>query len=310
MDVGGPEGMDGLDSTDLANARGMEIRRWERVPADATEAVFFVHGATYGGRSAFGPEGVSWLDAVASAGRAAYAVDVRGYGDSERPPELAAPADENDPVVRASTAARDAATALEDLSGSYESVHLVGYSWGTIISGLLLTEQDADVTSLVQYAPVYRPPESHADRLSSGDSPGAYRQVTRAETRSRWAEQRPGDSVPDDAFEAFWDALVSSGQRVDDEEIRAPNGTLVDVRKSIEAPLYDPGEIDVPALVVRGSLDTSSVRDDALALFDALGGTDRTYTEISGGTHFLQFEPRRNVLYDTVRSFHDRVGQR
>lgn len=301
--------MDGLDSTDLVSSGGMEIRRWERTPADATEAVFFVHGATYGGRSAFGPEGFSWLDAVATAGRAASAVDVRGYGESERPPELASPAAENDPVVRASTAAQDAATALADISDSYESVHLVGYSWGTLITGLLLTEQHAEVASLVQYAPVYRPPESHADRLSSGDSPGAYRRVTEAETRSRWAEQRPDDTVPDDAFAAFWDTLVSSGQRIDDGEIVAPNGTLVDVRESIETPLYDPGEIAVPTLVVRGSLDTSSIRSDALALFDAVGATDRTYTEISGGTHFLQFEPRRDVLYDTVRSFHERVGQ-
>ncbi|HKJ59903.1 MAG TPA: alpha/beta fold hydrolase, partial [Halobacteriales archaeon] len=150
-----------LDGTDLTAPDGTRIRRWERVPAGATDSVLFVHGATYGGRSAFDPEGFSWLEAVAEDDRAAYAVDVRGYGDSERPPELDAPADENEPVVRASTAAMDVAAAVAELRDAYRSVHLVGYSWGTIIAGLGLAEGRFDVDSLVQYAPVHRPPETH-----------------------------------------------------------------------------------------------------------------------------------------------------
>ena len=297
-----------LNGTDLTATDGTRIRRWERVPPDATGAVLFVHGATYGGRSAFDPAGVSWLDDAASAGRAAYAVDVRGYGDSERPPELDEPPEANDPVARASTAAGDVATALADLPDAYDIVHLVGYSWGTIIAGEAITAAGVDVDSLVQYAPVYRPPESHRDRFSPGEPPAAYRRVRRAEARRRWAEQRPDGEVPDGAFEAFWNALAASGQRVDDETVVAPNGTLVDLGTAVDTAPYDAGSIDVPTLVVRGSNDTASTRADALALFDDLGGADRAYTEIAGGTHFLQFEERRETLYDAVGDFHDRVG--
>jgi len=60
----------------------------------------------------------------------------------------------------------------------------------------------------------------------------------------------------------------------------------------------------------RGSFDTASARNDALALYDALPRADRIYTEIADGTHFLQFEATRDVLYETVRSFHDRIGTR
>ncbi|MFB6171636.1 MAG: alpha/beta hydrolase [Haloarculaceae archaeon] len=299
--------MASLDSTDVTAPDGTRIRRWERAPAAATEAVVFVHGATYGGRSAFDPEGVSWLAAVARAGRAAYAVDVRGYGDSGHPPELDAPAGEHDPVVRASTAAGDVAAALDDVCEAYETVHLVGYSWGTIISGHVLTEQRDDLASLVQYAPVYRPPEASREEFATPERLAAYRTVTRAEARERWADQRP-DDAPEEAFAAFWDALVASDQRVDDDVIRAPNGTYADLRAAIDAPPYDPGAIDLPTLVVRGSLDTASTRPDALALYDDLAAPDRTYAEVSGGTHFLQFEPRREALYGTVRSFHDRIG--
>ena len=297
-----------LEAADVTAPDGTRIRRWGRVPPDATEAVVFVHGATYGGRGAFDPDGFSWLEAVAAGGRAAYAVDVRGYGDSERPPALDADPEANDPVVRASTAAGDVAAAMADVHRAHDTVHLVGYSWGTIIAGVALTAAGVDVDSLVQYAPVFRPPEGHRDRLSPGDPPTAYRRVTKAEASRRWADQRPDGRVPDDAFEAFWDALVSSGQRVGDDEILAPNGTLVDIRAAIDAPLYDPGEIDVPALVVRGSHDTASTRPDAIGLYDGLGGTDRTYAELAGGTHFMQFEPRRHALYDAVRDFHERAG--
>jgi len=132
--------------------------------------------------------------------------------------------------------------------------------------------------------------------------------VTRTEARERWADQHPENTVPDDAFAAFWDVLISSGQRVSDDAILAPNGTLVDLEDAIETPLYDPATLDIPTLVVRGSFDTASTRADALALYDALPRAERTYAEIADGTHFLQFEATRDVLYETVRSFHNRIG--
>jgi pimeloyl-ACP methyl ester carboxylesterase len=288
---------------------GTSINYWKRVPADATEAVVFVHGATYGGHSAFAPQGFSWLESVAGDGRAAYAPDIRGYGDSDRPPELDEPAERNRPVVRASTAAEDVAAVVADVAGSYETVHLVGYSWGTIVAGVLLTEQDVEVASLVQYAPVYNPAAESRDHFSLGDPPTAFREVSKADARQRWAEQRPEDDVPGEAFEAFWEALDASGQGTGtaDGTVRAPNGTIVDLAAAVDAPPYDAAAIEIPTLVVRGSLDTSSMRPDALSLYDDLGTADRAYTEIAGGTHFLQFESNRAVLYETVRSFHDRV---
>lgn len=299
--------MSELDALDVASGDGTRVRVWRRVPEGATEAVLFVHGATYGGRAAFAPEGYSWLDDVTAAGRAAYTLDVRGYGDSERPPELDAPAGDGDPAVRAETAARDAAAALEAVRDNFGTVHLVGYSWGSMIAGVLLDGLGAEVASLVQYAPVYSPAADREADFSPGDPPAAYRTVTEAETRERWASQRP-DAVPGGAFEAFWETLLDSGQHVGDGRVAAPNGTLVDLTAAVDEAVYDPGAIDVPTLVVRGSLDTASRRPDALALYDALGADDRTYTELAGGTHFMQFEPVRQRLVDTVETFHDRLG--
>jgi pimeloyl-ACP methyl ester carboxylesterase len=295
------------DSTVLTTPDGTRITRWERVPADAMSAVLFVHGATYAGRGAFDADGYSWLAATADAGRAAYAVDFRGYGDAEAPPELDGPAAAAAPVVRAPTAARDTATALEDLLADHETVHLVGYSWGTVVAGSLLTGYGVAVDSLTQYAPIYDPPEALRERFAPGDPPAAYRTVTEAEARERWAAQRPDGAAPDDAFAAFWDAVHDSRQRVDADTVRAPNGTLADLAAAVDDRPYPAADIGVPTLVVRGSLDTASTRADALALFDALGTDDRTYTELAGGSHFAQLEPVRASLQSTVAGFHDRV---
>jgi len=291
---------------DVESADGTRVCVWRRAPAEATEAVLFVHGATYGGRAAFGPEGYSWLDDAAAAGRAAYALDVRGYGDSERPAELEAPAEDGSPVVRAETAARDAAAALEAVRESFDRVHLVGYSWGSMTAGILLEDLSADVTSLVQYAPVYSPAADREADFSPGDPPAAYRSVTEADTRERWASQCP-DAVPEEAFDAFWETLLDSGQHAGDGLVAAPNGTLVDLTAAVDDPLYDAGTIEVPTLVVRGSLDTASRRPDAFALYDALGADDRTYTELAGGTHFMQFEAARDRLVGVVDDFHTRL---
>lgn len=294
-----------LDSTSIIAPDGTKIHRWERVPANATEAVVFIHGATYGGRSAFAPSGYSWLDAIAATGRAAYAADIRGYGNSEHQSGRRTATDQNLPAVRASRAARDVAIAIEGVYEMYDAVHLVGYSWGTMVSGLMLTDLDIDVTSLVQYAPVYHPAEDRRDQLTHDAHPAGFRRISKADTWERWANQRPEQSVPDDAFEAFWETLTSSEQRSTDTEIYAPNGALTDIAEAIDAPLYDAAKIDIPTLVIRGSLDTSSTRMDALTLYEALGGANRVYTEIAGGTHFLQLEPKRKTLYDTVQSFYE-----
>lgn len=288
---------------------GTRIQVYERAADEATAGVLFCHGATFGGRAAFDPEGYSWLDDVAAAGRTAVTFDVRGYGDSDTPSALKEAPTDNPPVSRAATAVDDAKAVLARIRADVDEIHLVGYSWGSIIAGILVAAQDVDVASLTQYAPVYSPDPELAEDFSPGDPPRAYRTTTRAETRDRWETQHPG-TVPDEAFDAFWTALIDSNQHVGNDEIQAPNGTLVDLDDSITEPLYDPTAIDVPTLVVRGSADRTARRSDALTLYDDVSATDRFYVEIAGGTHFMQFEAARDSLYETVESFHRRVERR
>lgn len=299
---------------------GTRVRLWERAPDGADEAVLFVHGATYPGRVVFDlavPDAdatYSWLADVATRGRAAFAVDLRGYGDSDRPPAMDAPAGETPPPARADAVVHDVRAALDHVRERVDRVHLVGYSWGSLVCGRLLAAGGApSVTSLTQLAPVFRMDAAVVERFDPGDPAPAYRTVTREEVAARWNDQVPADADPatwhgggaaDPVFEAFWTQLAASGQG-DGTAVRAPNGTLLDLRETVAAAPYDPADVAVPTLVVRGSEDPTATRADALRLYDALDG-DREYAEVGGGTHFLPVEARREVLYDVVAGFHRR----
>ena len=293
---------------------GTRLRVWELEPPDADEAVLFVHGAITCSRALFAPPvpddtSYSWLHAAMESGQAAFAVDVRGYGDSERPPELDEPPEANDPPVRADDAAEDVQAAYEFVADRYETVHLVGVSWGTMTGGTFLSEAEPDVASATLCAPVFRPPYEFAPAMADfGVDPDldAYVVQTREEVVERQAD---GDPTP--VFEAIWETMVESGQGIEGQNAYlAQSGALADVRDACAGErIYDPGEIDVPTLVIRGSADVVSQREDALALYDGLSvASDRVeYAEIGGGDHYVMHGSRRGALFDAVAAFQDRV---
>lgn len=318
----------GLVSTDITASDGTRLRLWEVANDDASEAVLFVHGATYPARAVFAPpiesddgETYSWLHATVRRGRAAFAVDLRGYGGSERPEPIES-ANGGDVPARAADAVTDVAAALDSIRDRFDHVHLVGYSWGSIVCGTYLTTVEDDVASLTQAAPVYRPPGDVGERFAGAEPLDPFRRITREDVRNRWDEQIPTETTPaewrggdggdDPALDAVWQGLASSNHQLEGADvptIEVPNGTLRDLRASATGdPVYRAAEITVPTLVVRGSLDPTSTRPDALALYDELsdGVPSREYTEIGGGTHFLPLERRRTALYDAVDRYQSR----
>lgn len=317
-----------LQQTDVTASDGTRLRLWNVSDSDASEAVLFVHGATYPTRAVFAPpiedQTYSWLHGAARRGRAAFAVDLRGYGESDSPTSTDG---ENDSAIpaRAEDAADDVAAALEAIRDRFDRVHLVGYSWGSIVCGYYLTAVEDDVASLTQAAPVYRPPPEVGDRFAGTDSIEPFRRITREDVRDRWDEQIPeevppaewrGDGGDGSILDAVWKGIASSNHRLkgtDAPTVAVPNGTLLDLRAAAnDEPVYDAAEIAVPTLVVRGTLDPTATRTDALALYDELadGAPTREYAEIGGATHFLPVERRRTALYDAVDSYQTRTGSR
>ena len=300
-----------LRAHDVTARDGLSLNLWERSPADdADEAVLFVHSSITCARALFAPpvagdDSYSWLAAPGERGRTAFALDIRGYGDSDRPPEMNEPPEENGPPVRADLAASDAADALEFVRERFDTVHLVGVSWGTNVCGRLIERDAPPVASLVQCAPVYRTSYDVEDGLAAlGLDPDldAYYHQDR-ET----VEDRQGEDANDALFEAIWRTQVESNQGVDEDTYIAQTGALADFADCCaDDPPYDAANIDVPTLVVRGTDDAISWRADATALYDELV-TTADYLELAGEDHYLMHGERRGALYDAVNRFHDRA---
>ena len=297
---------------DITASDGLRLRVWKQSQGEPVEAVLFVHGATYGAISMFDPPVADnwdgWMDYASGHEQAAFAIDIRGYGDSERPSEFEKPPEESDPVVPASVAARDLRDTLEWIHNEqgFSRVHLVGLSSGTWRVRALFSEYDPDVATVTLAAGSLGQFEAPTE-----DQPAWTTQV-KSEFEERWRAQVPEDADPDDwiggedysadrAIDSVWTALYKSGQAIPD----ADEPTILNPTNLLQDEEHPPEDISVPTLVIRGSSDLTIPREGALRLYDAVGAPEhrKQYGEIAGGTHFLFLEDRRFELYEATYDF-------
>jgi pimeloyl-ACP methyl ester carboxylesterase len=284
--------------------------------------VLLVHGATIGATLFDLPlPGYSLMSHLASAGRPVYAVDIRGFGHSLNGMVMASPPHAHAPFPRLSEAVSDVAAAVEmicEREGA-AAVDLVGFSWGTVTSSRYAGEHSERVARLVLYAPLYgevnamwldriADPESH-DRLPR--SIGAYRFITRADLIARWDGDLPAadpslyreDGLPETLFEAL--SGLDPGTRSNGvPAFRCPAGALVDLLSIFNGrPLFDPSNLTMPTLLVRGGDDTTSTDTDARRLLSAIAASEKHYRVITPGSHFLLLERSRARLYEQLDEF-------
>ncbi len=298
-----------LTQRDVTAEDGLRLNVWERAPEGADEAVLFVHGIITNARALFvtpvpGDTSYSWLHAASDRGRAAFAMDHRGYGDSELPAAMEGPPDEGDPPVRADRAAADIDTVVRAIRDEYETVHLVGVSWGSHTCGRYFERSDPPVASLVKCAPVYEPPYDFDVALAALDIEDYDRTHFRQDIETVRARQG-GDP---ELFEAVWRAQVESNQGVDEETYVVQAGGIADWAASTRGePVWDPAAVDVPTMVFYGSDDEIADRRGSLECYDRLTVDHAEYVELAGVDHYVMHGDRRAEVFDLVSDFQDRV---
>ena len=276
--------------------------------------LLFVHGATYPSDTMFDLkiDGASWMDHIARRGYDVYAMDVRGYGRSTRPPEMKVPPQDNPPVVTTDDGVRDFAAVVDHIRQrrGLQRLNLMGWSWGTVIAGAYAAQNPGTIERLVMYAPLW------LRRIPGGlrvNGPmGAYRVVTLEAARQRWltgvAAERQADLIPPGVLEAWWNANMEAdpvGATMTPPGVRAPNGLLVDAFKYWEADTryYDPTAIRAPALLVVGDWDVDTPPYMAQAILARLGSREKRLVVIGEGTHHLMLERNRDQMFREVQLF-------
>jgi pimeloyl-ACP methyl ester carboxylesterase len=306
---------------------GIEIYVRNKRPADLAafrpeRTVLFVHGATYPSETAFDLrlDGLSWMEYIAARGYDVWLLDLRGYGRSTRPKEMAEKPEANPPIVRGDTAVRDIAAVVDFIRErrNIARLDLVGWSWGTTTMATYTTGHADKVERLVLYAPVWIRQTPSLVQTGPG-AIGAYRMVTREQAKERWYTGVPEDKkaalIPPGWFDAWADATFATdpvGAQMNPAVIRAPNGVVADGREFFGAgkAYFDPARITVPTLLVGAEWDHDAPPYMAQTLFPLMvNSPGKRYVALAEGTHTIIMEKNRLKLFEAVQAFLDEAGR-
>ncbi len=275
----------------------------------------FIHGATYGSTHTFDYEieGESWMDHMAGSGFDVWCLDLLGYGQSDRPKVMLEPAENNNPIVDTAHAVAELDLAINFICGKrhINSVSLIGYSWGSAISGSYAGKYPEKIHGLVLSGALWVSAGSQPRSINA--SPGAYRMVEVQAAMSRWASgltQAELDVIVPPARVQKWseDTVLSDPQasEFNPPRLKAPTGVLKDFQHyaSSGEPWYDPGSIKAPTLIVVGELDRETTPEQGRAIFTRLGNVPHKRMVVIGfGTHSLLLENHRSELHAVVAAF-------
>jgi len=277
--------------------------------------LLFVHGATYPSSVTFdfAAGGYSWMDTLVEAGFDCWLMDIRGYGRSDRPSEMSEPAEANGPIVHTDVAVADLAVMVDFIleKRNLEKVQLLGYSWGTLITGAYTARNNGKVERLALYGTSML--NSGASLIGSERPTSAYRYVDANSIKDRWEHGLTSIEIKD-IIEPDWQQqwlaqAIASDPNSDDHEpplLRAPTGVVDDkvCRWSQGIFQYDPAEIKVPTLIIVGEKDIETSPEGAITLYNQLVNTPhRRYTIVGKTTHSALIERRRDQLFRATQSF-------
>lgn len=301
-----------------SDTAGIQLQLLRRRRSDidrgsSSTTLMLMHGATFPSESLFDVpmDGASFMDVLAKAGFDVWAVDVRGYGGSSRQSEMSAPPDTAIPLTPASVAARDLASAVEYVlaKNDIERLSIVAMSWGGSVAGIYAERDGRHIEKLVLVAPMWL--SNSPLRLDSGHPLAAWRQVHVEAFREAWLAGVPAvrhkDVLPPGWFEQWAAVTISTDpDAIEPGVIRAPGGALQDVREHWLAnrPLYDPGAITAPVLLVHAEWDQDvrvDMMQDLFKRFD--NAAYRRWIEIGAGTHMILMEPERWQAFDAIINF-------
>jgi len=274
----------------FATRDGLRIHLWQKclpggeaAAARAGRIAILVHGATWSGRPDFDLQirDYSLMDRLARAGYDAWAIDIHGYGLSDKTDR-----DWSDTA----SAAKDLEAAVEHVCAlrKVEQVKLLGWSWGTQITGLYAMAHTKRVARLVLYGPVW-----------NGKRRGP---VPTEQYRTNTAAGAASDFVPGQFEEDVVAAYVAAALAADP---KSPNGTIVDVLTKL--PMLDPERITCPTMVLRPEHDFASTPQEMLEFFARLKAADKAYVSLPDGGHAIILEKGHRRFQDVVLAFFERA---
>ena len=278
-------------STTIHADDGHALTLWSRLPAAPIGSIVLLHGRTWSSVPDFDLEvpdrsrdrSRSLMAALAKAGFATYALDLRGYGATPRDAS-----GWNTP----DRAAKDLATAVAHVRAQHPTLAppaVLGWSLGSLVAQLLAQRDAAAVSALVLYGYPRDP-----DRPGrAGGSRSTVREPKRAPNTA--AAAASDFITPHSIDRPSIDAFVAAALAAD--PIRA------DWRAMEQFGVLDPAAVHVPTLVIHGAGDPFAPMVNQAKLFVRLAAADRAWVVIPGGDHAAHLEDCGDAFVHAVVGF-------
>lgn len=263
---------------------GHPMAVWARRPAAPTGAILLVHGRTWSSRPDFDLQvpGLqrSVLASFAAKGFAAYAVDLRGYGETPR---------DNTGWLTPKRSAADIINVLTWVAAQHPSLPkptLVGWSRGAVMAGMAAQSAPGKVSNVVMFGFAIDPDLKIMD-LEAAEKP--------LKLKNSDAAAESDFISPDVTPRVVVIAFVEQALKADP--------VLVDAKDDGEFNAFRPEELTTPALILFGSADPGVAIDDAGKMFAAIAAKDKQMVVLPGADHAAQLEDTHDAWIAAIVNF-------
>ena len=265
---------------------GHPLAVWARIPPAPRGAVLLLHGRTWSSRPDFDLDvpGLhrSVLEALATRGFAAYALDMRGYGETPR---------DASGWLTPRRAVADVVTVLAWVTGRHSALPrpaLLGWSTGGAVAHLTVAASPSQMSALILFG--YAPnPDGVVDANETPAEPPMERNMRMAAVNDFIS--------PKVTPQAVVKAFVNAALRTDP--------IMADWRDA-EQFICDSSKVSVPTLVMYGDRDPGVDAKDARAFVARLGTRDKQVVVLRGADHFAHVEDTHDAFVAAVANFLNR----
>jgi len=261
---------------------GHRVTLWEKSrSAQARPAVLLIHGRTWSSLPNFDlqvpGERRSMMDALADAGLAAYAMDLRGYGTTPRDASGWLTPDRAVADVRADVDWIRAAPAA-----GRRPVYVLGFSRGAFVAAMFAQQSPEKIAGVVLLG-FGLDVDARVAAVTTPASPPR---------RNNTVDAAVADFItPEAVSRATLDAFVQAALRADP--------ICADWRDEQQFNAFVPARLSVPTLLVNGELDPSTPMGLQAKLFARIGASDKSWVVLPGADHAAHLE---KALPELVRA--------
>jgi pimeloyl-ACP methyl ester carboxylesterase len=276
-------------NTVLSNGHPLAV--WSRVPATSRAVLVLVHGRTWSSRPDFDLQvpGLqrSVLMSLAAQGVAAYAVDLRGYGETPR---------DKTEFLTPRVAAQDVAAVVQWAAGRHPGLpapSILGWSLGGAVAHLTAQTPGINLSSVILFGFTMEPGLDYA-AVPAPAKPARVK-TTRADALSDFISPQVTPSRVTAAF--VTQALAADPVRMDwikEEEFNA----------------LEPARLMMPTMILHGSRDPGVPMDVTARFFQKIAAPQRQWTLLPGGDHVAQLEDTHAAFVSAVVEFITRPGSK